>query len=134
MGKLCRSLKFIVTAHRRVRPALSASSARSRTQSAEIAESSTLWLQGYINSKCVTDIACITCSSCDIASRFKRFHVGMRLGEEFSVPYDKSKSHKAALVFCKHVVPTMVLLRATFAKEWLIKRNLFVYFLYFVYF
>ncbi|KAG9444836.1 hypothetical protein H6P81_016176 [Aristolochia fimbriata] len=67
-------------------------------------------------------------------ARFKRFHVGMRLGEEFSVPYDKSKSHKAALVFCKHVVPTMDLLRATFAKEWLIKRNSFVYFLYFVYF
>ncbi|XP_068637695.1 ABC transporter G family member 42-like [Aristolochia californica] len=64
----------------------------------------------------------------EFAARFKRFHVGMHLENELSVPYDKSKSHKAALVFSKHAVPTMDLLRATFSKEWLlIKRNSFVY-------
>lgn len=64
----------------------------------------------------------------EFAKRFKRFHVGLRLENELSVPYDKSRSHNAALVFKKYSVPTMELLKANFDKEWLlIKRNSFVY-------
>ncbi|KAJ0964795.1 hypothetical protein J5N97_025933 [Dioscorea zingiberensis] len=62
------------------------------------------------------------------AALFKSFQVGMRLQNELAVPYDKTQSHRAALVFSKHSVPTSDLLKASFAKEWLlIKRNSFVY-------
>ncbi|KAL3618291.1 transcription factor [Castilleja foliolosa] len=64
----------------------------------------------------------------EFASRFKRFHVGQRLDNELSVPYDKTRNHKAALVFKRFSVPKMELLKANFDKEWLlIKRNSFVY-------
>lgn len=54
--------------------------------------------------------------------------MGLRLENELSVPYDKSRSHQAALVFKKYAVPKMELLKASFDKEWLlIKRNSFVY-------
>ncbi|PON88560.1 ABC transporter-like [Trema orientale] len=64
----------------------------------------------------------------EFASRFKRFHVGMRLENELSVPYDKARGHKAALVFSRYSIPKMELLKACWDKEWLlIKRNSFVY-------
>ncbi|KAJ9692264.1 hypothetical protein PVL29_011366 [Vitis rotundifolia] len=64
----------------------------------------------------------------EFANQFKSFHVGMRLENELSIPYDRSQSHQAALVFKKYSVPKMELLKASFDKEWLlIKRNAFVY-------
>ncbi|KAL5822739.1 hypothetical protein ACOSQ4_020639 [Xanthoceras sorbifolium] len=64
----------------------------------------------------------------EFAARFKRFHVGMHLENELSVPYDKSRAHRAALVFKKFTVPKMELLKACWDREWmLIKRNSFVY-------
>ncbi|GFZ04131.1 ABC-2 and plant PDR ABC-type transporter family protein [Actinidia rufa] len=64
----------------------------------------------------------------EFARRFKRFHVGLRLENELSVPYAKARSHKAALVYKKYSVPKKELLKASFDKEWLlIKRNSFVY-------
>lgn len=64
----------------------------------------------------------------EFASRFKRFHVGLRLENELSIPFDRSRGHKAALVFSENVVPKMELLKACFDKEWLLmKRNSFVY-------
>ncbi|GLT66273.1 hypothetical protein SLA2020_386450 [Shorea laevis] len=64
----------------------------------------------------------------EFANKFKRFHVGMQLDNELSVPFNKSKGHKAALAFKKYSVPKMELLRACWDKEWLlIKRNSFVY-------
>lgn len=64
----------------------------------------------------------------EFAKRFKRFHAGLRLENELSVPYDKNRSHKAALVFKKYSVPKRELLKANIDKEWLlIKRNSFVY-------
>lgn len=54
--------------------------------------------------------------------------MGLRLENELSVPYDKARSHKAALVFKKYSVPMGELVKANFDKEWLlIKRNSFVY-------
>ncbi|KAG4972536.1 hypothetical protein JHK85_038957 [Glycine max] len=64
----------------------------------------------------------------EFANRFKQFHVGIKLENELSVPFDKSRGHRAALVFKKYTVPTMGLLKACWDKEWLlIKRNAFVY-------
>ncbi|PKA46824.1 Pleiotropic drug resistance protein 12 [Apostasia shenzhenica] len=64
----------------------------------------------------------------EFVQRFRRFHVGLRLENELWIPFDKCRSHRAALVFDKHAVPYSELLRASFAKEWLlIKRNSFVY-------
>ncbi|KAJ9568576.1 hypothetical protein OSB04_004542 [Centaurea solstitialis] len=64
----------------------------------------------------------------EFAQRFKRFRVGEKLAEELSVPYDKSQSHKAALVFKEFLVSKRELLKASWDKEWLlIKRNGFVY-------
>ncbi|KAM7480491.1 hypothetical protein LguiA_028704 [Lonicera macranthoides] len=62
------------------------------------------------------------------ADRFKHFHVGLRLENELSVPYDKTQNHEAALVFKKYSVPIRKLLKASFDKEWLLtKRNAFIY-------
>lgn len=67
-------------------------------------------------------------SVAEFAKKFKRFHVGLRQENELSVPYDKSRSHKAALVFKRYSVSKKELLKANFDKEWLlIKRNSFIY-------
>ncbi|KAK8690333.1 hypothetical protein V6N13_089026 [Hibiscus sabdariffa] len=64
----------------------------------------------------------------EFANRFKKFHVGMQLANELSVPFDKSKSHKAALVFSRYSVTKLELLKACWDKEvLLIKRNSFFY-------
>lgn len=64
----------------------------------------------------------------EFVQKFKKFHVGLRVENELSIPFDKSRSHRAALVFSKHSVPSSELLKASFAKEWLLlKRNSFVY-------
>ncbi|KAK9938203.1 hypothetical protein M0R45_014956 [Rubus argutus] len=64
----------------------------------------------------------------EFSNRFKRFHVGMRLKNELSTPFNKSLGHRAALVFKRYSVSKMELLKACWDKEWLlIKRNSFVY-------
>lgn len=64
----------------------------------------------------------------EFVGRFKRFHAGLRLENELSVPYDRARSHQAALVFNKYSVTNMELLKTSFEREWLlIKRNSFVY-------
>lgn len=64
----------------------------------------------------------------EFATQFRRFHVGENITNSLAVPYDKSNSHGASLVYSKQSIPTMDLLRASFSKEWLlIQRNSFVY-------
>ncbi|KAK4269319.1 hypothetical protein QN277_022491 [Acacia crassicarpa] len=64
----------------------------------------------------------------EFVNKFKKFHVGVELKKELYVPFDKSKGHKAALVFQNHSVRKMQLLKACFDKEWLlIRRNSFTY-------
>ncbi|CAN6456720.1 unnamed protein product [Victoria cruziana] len=64
----------------------------------------------------------------EFVQRFKKFRVGQLLDGELSVPYDRERCHRAALVFTKDSVPRWDLFKASFAKEWLlIKRNSFVY-------
>ncbi|MFS8000103.1 putative ABC-type xenobiotic transporter [Helianthus anomalus] len=64
----------------------------------------------------------------EFVERFKSFHVGIKLKNELSIPYDKNQSHKAALVFKKYLVSKRELLKASWDKEWLlIKRNSPIY-------
>ncbi|KAI3971816.1 hypothetical protein MKW92_043715 [Papaver armeniacum] len=64
----------------------------------------------------------------EFANKFNDFHVGKDLRNELSNPFNKNNSHKSALVFTKYSLPKVQLLKANFAKEWLlIKRNSFVY-------
>ncbi|CAH8353869.1 unnamed protein product [Eruca vesicaria subsp. sativa] len=64
----------------------------------------------------------------EFATKFKTFHVGNKLSNELSVPFDKSKGHKAALVFDKYSVKKSELLKTCWDKEWmLMKRNSFFY-------
>ncbi|XP_021295214.1 ABC transporter G family member 29-like isoform X2 [Herrania umbratica] len=64
----------------------------------------------------------------EFANSFKKFHVGVQLANELSVPFNKSQGHKAALVFSRYSVPKLELLKACWDKEVLsIKRNSFFY-------
>lgn len=64
----------------------------------------------------------------EFVERFKAFHVGVQLQNELSVPYDKSKCHRAALVFSKYSVSKRQLLKVSMDREWLlIKRSAPVY-------
>ncbi|KAF3332890.1 pleiotropic drug resistance protein 3-like isoform X3 [Carex littledalei] len=62
------------------------------------------------------------------AEAFKSFHVGRAMGNELAVPFDRSKSHPAALTTSKYGVSMKELLKAQIDREiLLIKRNSFVY-------
>lgn len=64
----------------------------------------------------------------EFASKYKGFHVGKQLSNELSVPFDKSRGHKAALVFDKYSVSKRELLKSCWDKEWLLmQRNSFFY-------
>ncbi|XVF86695.1 hypothetical protein PTKIN_Ptkin18bG0062800 [Pterospermum kingtungense] len=64
----------------------------------------------------------------EFSNTFKKFHVGVQLANELSVPFNKSKGHKAALVFTRYSVSKLELLKACWDKEvLLIKRNSFFY-------
>ncbi|GLT76272.1 hypothetical protein SLA2020_479420 [Shorea laevis] len=59
---------------------------------------------------------------------FYSFHIGQQLTSDLRVPYDKSKTHPAALVTQKYGISNWELFRACFSREWLLmKRNSFVY-------
>ncbi|KAM3699900.1 hypothetical protein ACJW31_05G060400 [Castanea mollissima] len=65
----------------------------------------------------------------DFAKAFQSFHVGMGLGDEIVVPYNKRESHKAALTTKMYGVSKRELLKACMSREYLLmKRNSFVYF------
>ncbi|CAK8535728.1 unnamed protein product [Lathyrus sativus] len=62
------------------------------------------------------------------AEAFQSFHVGRKLAEELSVPFDKTKSHPAALTTKEYGLNKTELLKANFSREYLLmKRNSFVY-------
>ncbi|XP_015083661.1 pleiotropic drug resistance protein 1-like [Solanum pennellii] len=67
-------------------------------------------------------------TSCEFSDVFQSFHVGRKLGEELAVPFDKSKSHPAALTTKRYGISKKELLKACTAREYLLmKRNSFVY-------
>ncbi|TXG62103.1 hypothetical protein EZV62_013466 [Acer yangbiense] len=64
----------------------------------------------------------------EFAEAFQSFHIGRKLGDELATPFDKSKSHPAALTTKKYGVNTKQLLKACFWREYLLmKRNSFIY-------
>ena len=64
----------------------------------------------------------------EFAEAFQSFHVGQKLGDELGVPFDKAKSHPAALTTKKYGVNKKELLKACISREYLLmKRNSFVY-------
>jgi len=67
-------------------------------------------------------------SVAEFAQAFYSFHLGQQLAADLSVPYDKTKTHPAALVTEKYGISKWELFKACFDREWLLmKRNSFVY-------
>ncbi|CAI0473898.1 unnamed protein product [Linum tenue] len=64
----------------------------------------------------------------EFSEAFQSFHIGRKIGDELSVPYDRTKSHPAALATKKYGIGNKELFKANFARELLLmKRNSFVY-------
>ncbi|KAL2897787.1 ABC transporter G family member 37 [Bienertia sinuspersici] len=64
----------------------------------------------------------------EFAEAFQSFHVGRKLSSELSIPFDKSKSHPAALTTETFGLDKTELLKACMSREALLmKRNQFVY-------
>jgi hypothetical protein len=64
----------------------------------------------------------------EFAEAFQSFREGRRIGDELAAPYDKRKSHPAALTTKKYGVGKKELFKASFSREYLLmKRNSFVY-------
>ncbi|GJV89909.1 AAA+ ATPase domain-containing protein [Tanacetum coccineum] len=64
----------------------------------------------------------------EFAEAFQLFHVGRKLGDELAAPFDRAKSHHAALTTKKYGVSRKELLKACVSREYLLmKRNSFVY-------
>ncbi|CAO2175421.1 unnamed protein product [Urochloa humidicola] len=67
-------------------------------------------------------------SAKDFTTAFKSFHTGRAMENELAVPFDKSKSHPAALMTTRYGVSSKELLKANIDREILLmKRNSFVY-------
>ena len=67
-------------------------------------------------------------TAADFAEAFQSFHFGRKLGDDLATPYDKSKSHPAALTKQNYGVNKKELLKACMSREYLLmKRNLFVF-------
>nr|GEW22877.1 pleiotropic drug resistance protein 1-like [Tanacetum cinerariifolium] len=68
-------------------------------------------------------------TSKEFAKAYESFHVGRKITSEVATPYDKSKSHPAALTNKKYGLGKRELLKACMDREILLmKRNSFVYF------
>uniref|UniRef100_A0A7N0V1X9 ABC transporter domain-containing protein n=1 Tax=Kalanchoe fedtschenkoi TaxID=63787 RepID=A0A7N0V1X9_KALFE len=64
----------------------------------------------------------------ELAEAFQSFNIGQSLREELSHPFDKTKSHPAALTTKKYGATTKELLKACMSREVLLmKRNSFIY-------
>lgn len=64
----------------------------------------------------------------EFSEAFQSFHVGKKLGDELAIPFDKSRSHPAALTTKTYGATKKELLKACISREFLLmKRNSFVY-------
>ncbi|KAL6659896.1 hypothetical protein ACP70R_002018 [Stipagrostis hirtigluma subsp. patula] len=64
----------------------------------------------------------------DFVTAFKSFHTGRTVENELAIPFDKSKSHPAALATTRYGVSAKELLKANIDREILLmRRNSFVY-------
>ncbi|KAJ0008451.1 hypothetical protein Pint_29998 [Pistacia integerrima] len=65
----------------------------------------------------------------EFSDAFQSFHVSRKLGDELATPFDKRKSHPAALTSKTYGVSKKELLKASFSREFLLmKRNSVVYY------
>lgn len=65
----------------------------------------------------------------EFAEAFQSYTLGRRVGDELAVPFDKTKSHPAALTKQKYGIGKKELLKACTDREILLmKRNSFVFF------
>lgn len=65
----------------------------------------------------------------EFAEAFQSFHVGRKMADELGTPFDKTKSHPAALTTERYGVNKKELLKACTSREYLLmKRNSFVYY------
>ncbi|KAK1664186.1 hypothetical protein QYE76_052345 [Lolium multiflorum] len=64
----------------------------------------------------------------EFAERFKSFHVGQQMLKEMQIPFEKSKTHPAALTTKKYGLSSKESLKAVMSREVLLmKRNSFIY-------
>ncbi|RLN40971.1 ABC transporter G family member 48-like [Panicum miliaceum] len=64
----------------------------------------------------------------EFAERFKSFHVGQLMQKELQTPFEKSKTHPAALTTRKYGLSSWESLKAVMSREQLLmKRNSFIY-------
>lgn len=64
----------------------------------------------------------------EFADSFRAFHVGVKLQTDLATPFDNAEGSKSLLTATKYGVQRKELLKACFAKEYLLmKRNSFVY-------
>ncbi|RVW28976.1 Pleiotropic drug resistance protein 1 [Vitis vinifera] len=64
----------------------------------------------------------------EFSEAFQSFHIGRKVADELASPFDKAKSHPAALTTKKYCVRKKELLDANMSREYLLmKRNSFVY-------
>ncbi|MCO5557016.1 hypothetical protein L7F22_010571 [Adiantum nelumboides] len=67
-------------------------------------------------------------SATEFSEAFKSFYLGEKLQEDLLVPYDRSRSHPAALSTKRFGLQKKALLKACFSREWLLmKRNSFLH-------
>lgn len=67
-------------------------------------------------------------TSKEFSEAYKSFHVGRRVIDDLAIPFDKKKSHPAALTNKKYGLNNKGLLKACTDREILLmKRNSFVY-------
>ncbi|CAN6452411.1 unnamed protein product [Victoria cruziana] len=67
-------------------------------------------------------------TSQEFSQAFSSFRLGHRVAADLEVPYDRSKSHPAALETRKYGLSSWDLFKACFSREWLLmKRNSFLY-------
>ncbi|KAM0926425.1 hypothetical protein ACQ4PT_003507 [Festuca glaucescens] len=64
----------------------------------------------------------------EFAESFRSFHVGQQMLKEMQIPFEKSKTHQAALTIEKYGQPSLESLKAVMSREMLLmKRNSFIY-------
>ncbi|GAA0156193.1 ATP-binding cassette [Lithospermum erythrorhizon] len=64
----------------------------------------------------------------EFVERFSYFHIGRKIFDDLAMPYDKCRTHPAALVTNKYGISNIDLLKACLSREWLLmKRSSFLY-------
>ncbi|KAL6327277.1 hypothetical protein AAG906_017834 [Vitis piasezkii] len=59
----------------------------------------------------------------EFVQHFNSFHIGQKLSDDLGIPYNKSRTHPAALVTEKYGISNWELFKACFAREWLLMKT-----------